>query len=80
MSLLSQRGLAEVTCEGRSVVERGGVPGRGLLRLSLLSLRAALTGTGEMDDTAVDAMAALLDDPTFCWQSQIMVAARARKP
>jgi hypothetical protein len=62
------------------MIERGGATGRGLLRLSVLSLRHALIGTGEMDAFAVDAMAALLDDVNFCWQSQIMVAAKARRP
>ncbi len=78
-TLLRRRGLEEVTCEGRTIVERGGVPGRDLLRLSMLSLRHALTATGAIDDRGVDALAALLDDPAFTWTSQIMVSATATK-
>jgi SAM-dependent methyltransferase len=79
-TLLRSRGLEDVTCEGRTIVERGGVPGRDLLRLSVLSLRHALTATGAIDDRGVDALAALLDNPSFTWTSQIMVTASARKP
>jgi hypothetical protein len=79
-TLLQRRSLDDVTCEGRTIVERGGVPGRDLLRLSLLSLRDALTATGAIDDRGVDALAGLLDDPSFTWTSQIMVTATARKP
>jgi SAM-dependent methyltransferase len=79
-TLLRRRGLEDVTCEGRTIVERGGVPGRDLLRLSVLSLRHALTATGAIDDRGVDALAALLDDPSFTWTSQIMVTATASKP
>jgi SAM-dependent methyltransferase len=78
-TLLHQRGLADVRCEGRTIVEHGGVEGRGLLRLSVLSLRHALTATGAIDDAGVDALVALLEDPSFVWQSQIMVTATARK-
>ena len=80
LSLLTDNGLADVSCEGRSVIERGGTPGRGLLRLSVLSLRGALVATGEMDDASVSTLVALLGDPAFCWQSQVMVAAKGRKP
>jgi 2-polyprenyl-3-methyl-5-hydroxy-6-metoxy-1,4-benzoquinol methylase len=78
--LLRRRGLDDVTCEGRTIIERGGVAGRGLLRLSILSLRRALTETGAIDDAGIDALAAFLEDPDFVWQSQIMVTATARKP
>ena len=80
VSLLGQRGLEDVRCEGRTIFERGGVEGRGLLRLSVLSLRQALVATGAIDDAEIDALVALLDDPAFVWQSQIMVTATARKP
>jgi hypothetical protein len=79
-SLLRQRGLEDVRCEGRTIFERGGVEGRGLLRLSVLSLRRALVATGAIDDAGVDALVALLEDPAFVWQSQIIVTATARKP
>jgi len=79
-TLLRRRGLEVVTCEGRTIVEHGGISGRDLLRLSVLSLRHALTATGAIDDSGVDAFAELLEDPSFTWTSQIMVTATARKP
>jgi SAM-dependent methyltransferase len=79
-TLLRRRGLEDVRCEGRTIVERGRVAERGLLRLSVLSLRQALVATGAIDDAGVNALVALLDDPSFTWTSQIMVTATARKP
>jgi hypothetical protein len=79
-SLLRARGLTDVACAGRTVFERGGAAGRGLLRLSVLSLRAALTDTGAMTSYDVDRLVTLLEDPGFTWCSQIMVTATARKP
>jgi SAM-dependent methyltransferase len=78
-SLLRARGLTDVACAGRTVFERGGAAGRGLLRLSVLSLRTAITDTGAMTDPDVDRLAAILEDPGFTWCSQIMVTATARK-
>ena len=78
-SLLTAQGLVEVHAEGRTLFERGGVEGRDLLLLSIQSLRKSLVGTGAIDDTGVDRMVAMLSDPAFRWQSQIMVAARGRK-
>jgi SAM-dependent methyltransferase len=79
-SVLRRSGLEDVTSKGRTIFERGGVEGRGLLRLSVLSLRRALVATGAIDDNGIDALVALLEDPAFVWQSQIMVTATARKP
>jgi SAM-dependent methyltransferase len=78
-SLLSKRGLTEVNAEGRTVVERGGTAGRGLLRLSIDSLRPRLIATGAMNDASVDQLRAALDNPDFSWTSQIMVSAWGTK-
>ncbi len=79
-TLLNAQGLADVCLEGRTVYERGGTPGRDLLLLSIQSLRSHLIATGELDDAGVDKLVEMLSDPSFVWQSQIMVAARGRKP
>jgi SAM-dependent methyltransferase len=79
-TLLPAAGLTDVHIEGRTVYERGGTPGRDLLLLSIQSLRPHLTATNAIDDAGVDTMVRLLSDPAFAWQSQLMVAARGRKP
>jgi len=79
MGLLDAQGLTGVHAEGRTVFERGGVEGRDLLLLSIQSLRANLVATGAIDDAGVDKMVEMLSDPSFVWQSQVMVAARGRK-
>ena len=79
-TVLSAAGLTDVHIEGRTVYERGGTPGRDLLLLSIQSLRPHLTATNAIDNAGVDKMVELLSDPNFAWQSQIMVAASARKP
>lgn len=78
--LLDAHGLVDVQAVGRTVFERGGVEGRDLLLLSIQSLRGSLIATGAIDDAGVDQMVALLSDPSFVWQSQVMVAASGRKP
>jgi SAM-dependent methyltransferase len=77
--LLEGHGLLDVEAEGRTVIERGGTPGRDLLLLSVQSLRQSLVDTGEIDDEGVDRLVAMLCDPSFLWQSQLMVAAWGRR-
>jgi len=78
MGLLDGEGLIDVHAEGRTVFERGGVEGRDLLLLSVQSLRPHLIDTGAIDDPTIDRLVAMLSDPAFVWQSQVMVAARGR--
>jgi SAM-dependent methyltransferase len=78
--LLEANGFTDVYAEGRTVYERGGTPGRDLLLLSIQSVRPHLVATGAITDAQVDKMVEMLSDPGFIWQSQIMVAARGRKP
>jgi 2-polyprenyl-3-methyl-5-hydroxy-6-metoxy-1,4-benzoquinol methylase len=79
-ALLEAQGLVDVHAEGHTTLERGGVPGRDLLLLSVQSLRAGLVATGEIDEGGVNLLVDLLSDPGFMWQSQIMVGARGRRP
>jgi SAM-dependent methyltransferase len=77
--LLHRLGLEDVAAESYTVAERGGSDTRDLLPLSVLKLRDDLTATGEIDDTGVDRLLALLRDPGFFWTSQLMVSARGRR-
>jgi len=78
--LLEARGMQDVTAQGATTCERGGAEGRGLLLLSVASMRDLLIATGHMDSTSVDRLIAALQDETFYWSSQVMVAATGRKP
>lgn len=78
--LLEAHGLRDVTAMGVTTYERGGTEGRGLLLLSIVSMRDLLIATGHMDATSVDRLVAALQDETFYWSSQVMVAASGRKP
>lgn len=76
---LDRLGLDEVAAEGHTVSERGGSESRGLLFLSVIKLRDALLATGKIDDTTIDRLLALLQDPEFSWTSQLMVSARGQR-
>ena len=76
--LLEAQGLQDVTAHGVTTYERGGSEGRGLLLLSVLSMRELLIATGHMDAASVDRLIAALQDETFYWSSQVMVAATGR--
>jgi 2-polyprenyl-3-methyl-5-hydroxy-6-metoxy-1,4-benzoquinol methylase len=78
--LLSRLGLENVAAEGSTVAERGGSDDRALLLLSILKLRDDLVATGEIDDSGVDRLLELLQDPAFFWTSQVMVTARGQRP
>jgi SAM-dependent methyltransferase len=73
--LLEARGLRDVMAHGVTTYERGGTKGRGLLLLSVVSMRDLLIATGHMDATSVDRLIDALQDDTFYWSSQVMVAA-----
>jgi len=77
--LLGAHRLQGVTAGGVTTYERGGTEGRGLLLLSVISMRDLLVATGHMDNGGVDCLIAALQDETFYWSSQIMVAAHGRK-
>jgi SAM-dependent methyltransferase len=77
--LLEAQGLQDVTAHGVTTYERGGTEGRGLLLLSIVSMRDLLIATGHIDAMSVDRLIAALQDETFYWSSQVMVAASGRK-
>jgi SAM-dependent methyltransferase len=77
--LLRTYQLEDVQAGGVTVTERGGSAGRGLLRLSVLSLREALLDTMAIDEQGVDRLVSLLEDPGFSWTSQLMVSAQGRR-
>jgi SAM-dependent methyltransferase len=77
--LLEAHGLQDVTAHGVTTYERGGTEGRGLLLLSIVAMRDLLIATGHMEATSVDRLVAALQDDTFYWSSQVMVAASGRK-
>jgi SAM-dependent methyltransferase len=80
--LLEAQGLQDVRAQGTVTYERGGTADRGLLLLSIASMRDLLVSTGAMDGPAVERLIAALQDETFYWSSQVMVAARGsgRRP
>jgi SAM-dependent methyltransferase len=77
--LLEAHGLQDVTAHGVTTYERGGTEGRGLLLLSIVSMRDLLIATGHIDATSVDRLVTALQDDTFYWSSQVMVAASGRR-
>jgi SAM-dependent methyltransferase len=77
--LLEAHGLQDVEAHGVTTYERGGTEGRGLLLLSIVSMRDLLAATGYMDAGSVDRLIAALQDETFYWSSQVMVAGSGRR-
>jgi SAM-dependent methyltransferase len=77
--LLTAYQLEDVQAGGVTVTERGGSAARGLLRLSVLSLRDALLDTMAIDEQGVNRLVSLLEDPGFSWTSQLMVSAQGRR-
>jgi len=77
---LSTAGLARVDSEGRLSIWRGGQPGGGLLRLTLVQLREQLIAHGGVIAAEVDAMIDLCDDPGLVFMSQATIAAWGHRP
>jgi SAM-dependent methyltransferase len=77
---LADAGLADVACEGRASVWRGGQPGGTVWRLTFTQLREPLMASGLVTSADIDDAIALCDDPAFAFVSQITMAACGRRP
>ncbi len=77
---LADAGLAEVACEGRASMWRGGQAGGTLWRLTIIQLREPMLATGLVTAADIDQMIALCDDPAFSSVSPITMAACGRRP
>jgi hypothetical protein len=77
---LAHAGLADVGCEGRAAMWRGGEAGGTVWRLTLTQLREAMLATGLVTTADIDAAIALCADPRFSFLSQVTMAAWGRRP
>jgi SAM-dependent methyltransferase len=77
---LADAGLADIGCEGRASMWRGGEVGGALWRLTINQLREPMVATGLVTATDLDAAVALSDDPAFSSVSPVVMAARGRRP
>jgi SAM-dependent methyltransferase len=77
---LADAGLADLACEGRASMWRGGEAGGTVWRLTFTQLREPMLASGLVTSTDVDHAIALCDDPAFWFASQITMAARGRRP
>jgi SAM-dependent methyltransferase len=72
---LRDQALINVGNEGRVFVMEGGSPGARWFGISMAHLRARLVGPGLLDDSEVDRMLELFDDPDWSAYSPIILAA-----
>jgi SAM-dependent methyltransferase len=72
--------LANVDCEGRVFLWRGGSSGATLARLNAEQLRAAILGTGELTVEEFDRDLAALDDQACELRSPILWSAWGQRP
>jgi hypothetical protein len=77
---LAHAGLADVGCEGRAAMWRGGEAGGTVWRLTLTQLREAMLATGLVTTADIDAAIALCADARFSFLSQVTMAAWGRRP
>jgi SAM-dependent methyltransferase len=77
---LEDAGLAEIGCEGRASIWRGGATGGFIWRLSLAQLREPIIESGLLTSAELDAFFALCDSPRLSLQSQITMAGWGRRP
>jgi SAM-dependent methyltransferase len=77
---LADAGLADVACEGRAAMWRGGEAGGNVWRLTFAQLREPMLASGLVNSADVDEAIALCDNPGFWFVSQITMAARGRRP
>ena len=76
---LAAAGLAEVACEGRVSMWRGGEVGGALWRLTINQIREPMLAAGLVTSADVEHVLALCDDPAFASVSPIVMAARGRR-
>jgi SAM-dependent methyltransferase len=77
---LADAGLADVACEGRAAMWRGGEAGGTVWRLTFSQLREAMLASGLVTSAEIDEAIALCDRPGFWFVSQITMGARGRRP
>jgi SAM-dependent methyltransferase len=77
---LADAGLADVACEGRASMWRGGEAGGTVWRLTFTQLREPMLASGLVTSADIDDAIALCDDPEFWFVSQLTMAARGRRP
>ena len=77
---LEDAGLADISCEGRASMWRGGQPGGTAWRLTVAQLRDPMIASGLVSATDLDALVLLCDDPGFSIMSQITMAGWGRRP
>jgi hypothetical protein len=77
---LADAGLANVACEGRASMWRGGQAGGTVWGLTFTQLREPMLASGLVTSTDIDDAIALCDDPGFAFVSQITMAACGRRP
>ena len=77
---LADAGLAEVACEGRAAIWRGGDVGATVWRLTFTQLREAMLASELATAGEIDEAIALCDDPSFGLLSQIIMAGWGRRP
>ena len=77
---LSSVGFAQVQCEGRLSIWRGGQLGGTVWRLTLLQLREQLIGDGRVTAAEVDTVIDLCGDPRLAFMSQATIAAWGHRP
>jgi len=77
---LARAGLADVACDGRAGVWRGGEPGGVAWSLTFLQLRDAMIAAGRVTAADVDAAIAACETPGFAFLSQVTMAAWGRRP
>lgn len=71
--------LAQVECEGRLSIWRGGEPAT-VWRLTLTQLREQLIAQGRVTAAEVDTVIDLCDDPRLAFMSQATIAAWGLRP
>jgi SAM-dependent methyltransferase len=77
---MADAGLADVACEGRAAMWRGGEAGGTVWRLTFAQLREPMLASGLVTSADIDDAIALCDDPGFWFVSQVTMAARGRRP
>lgn len=78
--LFEEHGLADVGCEARGLMLRGGTPEMELFTLTIERARPEMVAAGSISDDEVAAALALCADPSFAVMSPALVSAWGRAP
>jgi SAM-dependent methyltransferase len=77
---LADAGLADLGCDARATIWRGGEAGGRIWRLTLTQLREPMIASGALTPAEADAAIALCDDPRLSFLSPLIMAAWGRRP